>query len=173
MQRLDFQGETIRASHVWNTIERGIGGIQKNWLPVPDKPMTYIVGTSDHGAQHIDISNKDIVDVGRIDRNVLYRGNTPLVKVGGGYLAIVHCVIDVDDQHKIKTYYNHFVKYDDNLLPVLFSRPFKLTNREIEFVTDLKLIGDEVQIGVTENDDTPVVLTFDRGQLFNEIGLLG
>ena len=106
--------------------------------------MTYIVGTSDKGAQHIDISSKDIVDVGSIDKDVLYRGNTPLVKVDGGYLAIVHCVIDVDEQHKIKTYYNHFVKYDNNLLPVLFSRPFKLTNREIEFVTDLKMIGDDV-----------------------------
>lgn len=75
---------------------------------------------------------------------MLYRGNTPLVKVDGGYLAIVHCVIEPDEQHTIKTYYNHFVKYDNNLLPVLFSRPFKLTNKEIEFVTDLKLIGDEV-----------------------------
>lgn len=27
IQRLDFQGDTIRASHVWNTIENGIGGI--------------------------------------------------------------------------------------------------------------------------------------------------
>ena len=66
------------------------------------------------------------------------------MKVDGRYLAIVHGVIEPDEQHKIKTYYNQFVKYDSNLLPVLFSRPFKLTNREIEFVTDLKLIGDEV-----------------------------
>lgn len=102
-----------------------------------------------------------------IDKNVLYRGNTPLVKVDGGYVAIVHGVIDVDEQHKIKTYYNHFVKYDNNLLPVAFSRAFKLTNREIEFVTDLKFIGDEVQIGVTENDDTPVVMTFEKNLLQN------
>lgn len=102
------------------------------------------------------------MDVGEIEKTVLYRGNTPLVKVDGGYVAILHSVIEPDEKHPVKTYVNHIAKYDNNLLPVGISRHFKLTDKPIEFVTDLKIIGDEVLIGVTENDDTPFAMAFDR-----------
>ena len=166
IQRLDFQQDAVRATHFWNTIEKGVAGIQKNWLPVPDKPFHYIVGTSRSGAQHIDISTGEVFDVGEIDKKVLYRGNTPLVEVDGGYVAITH-VVDMDAP--VKTYVNHVVKYDKNLCPVSISRPFKLTEKPIEFVTDLKVIGNEVLIGVTENDDTPLLLRFNKDEFFSEV----
>ena len=90
IQRLDFQQDAVRATHFWNTIEKGVAGIQKNWLPVPDKPLHYIVGTSRSGAQHIDISTGEVFDVGEIDKKVIYRGTTPLVAVDGGYVASPH-----------------------------------------------------------------------------------
>lgn len=61
------------------------------------------------------------------------------------------------------------MKYDKNLCPVSISKPFKLTEKPIEFVTDLKVIGNEVLIGVTENDDTPLLLRFDKDEFLSEV----
>ena len=96
------------------------------------RPFHYIVGTSEHGAQWIDISTNEVVEAGIVDKNILYRGNTPLVKFDGGYLAITH---KVDLTTKVKTYTNYLVKYGNDLSVQWISRPFKLTDSEIEFVT--------------------------------------
>jgi len=54
------------------------------------------------------------------------------VKIDNGYVAITHTV----DMHKpIKTYSNYIVKYGEDLSVKEISKPFKLTNTEIEFVT--------------------------------------
>ena len=105
-------------------------------------------------------------DVGEIDKNILYRGNTPLVKFDGGYLAITH---KVDLTTKVKTYVNYLVKYGNDLSVQWISRPFKLTGSEIEFVTEMKLLPDnEILIGVTENDAIPRAMVFDLDVLNRE-----
>lgn len=132
------------------------------------RPFHYIVGTSEHGTQWIDISNNEIVEAGIVDKNILYRGNTPLVKVDDGYVAITH---KVDMTTKVKTYINYLVKYGTDLSVKAISSPFKLTNTEIEFVTTMLIMDNEVLIGVTANDDTPEVLRFNKDEFMELVNM--
>lgn len=151
---LDIAQREVFAEHVWNNVESGVGGArEKNWLPVEGRPFHYIMGTYEHGTQWIDISTNEIGETGTVDKNNIYRGNTPLVKVDGGYLAVTHKVIS--EPGKVKEYQNFVVRLDDELNVVGISRPFKLTHHPIEFITCLLRKGDEWWIGDTSNDDTP------------------
>ena len=151
-------GDGILLQHIWNTKENGIEGVQKNWLPVEDRPFHFIMGTYEHGTQWIDISTNEICETGTVDKNNLYRGNTPLVKVEGGdisngYITITHKVIN--EPYKVKEYQNFVVRLDDGLNVVGISRSFKLTHHPIEFITTLLKNGGDWWIGDTSNDDTP------------------
>ena len=132
---LDIDNGEVYAEHVWNNVEKGVGGArEKNWMPIPDRPFTFI---------------SQIVD----NNGEMLRGNTPLVKIEGGYITITHKVIY--EPGKVKEYQNFIVRLDDGLNVVGISRPFKLTHQPIEFITCLLRKGDEWWIGDTSNDDTP------------------
>ena len=132
---LDIANREVFAEHFWNNVESGVGGErEKNWIPIPDRPFTFI-------SQILD-SNDEML-----------RGNTPLVKVNGGYITITHKVIN--EPGKVKEYQNFFVRLDNGLNVVGISRPFKLTHQPIEFITTLLKNGDDWWIGDTSNDDTP------------------
>lgn len=92
------------------------------------------------------------------------------MKKGDHYFTITHKVVPAS-QTSIKTYWNYIVEYDANLNPVRISKPFKLTDSEIEFVTEMKLLPDnEILIGVTETDAIPRAMVFDLDVLNRETG---
>ena len=92
----------------------------------------------------------------------MYRGNTPLLKNKYGYVTILHKVIPPSKEQPVKTYVNYLCLYDNTLTPKWFSRPFKLTNQPIEFVTVLQPLNEtDILIGVTSNDDTPEIQVYD------------
>ena len=92
------------------------------------------------------------------------------MKKGDHYFTITHKVVP-SSQTSIKTYWNYMVEYDANLNPVRISKPFKLTDSNIEFVTEMKLLPDnEILIGVTENDAIPRAMVFDLDVLNRETG---
>lgn len=154
VQKISLLGdEEVQATHLWNSHEQGIEGRMKNFLPVPDKPFTYVTGTSSKGACLIDISTTTTTEVGDYDPDDLYRGNTPLLKWGDGYLTICHKL--TKDEFGRKRYLNYFVEYSKHLVPTRISSPFKLCESNIEFITTLLKNGDEWWIGDTSNDDTP------------------
>lgn len=169
IQRLEIGGGDIAARHVWSSVENGMFGRHKNWMGIPDRPLTYVVGTSRHGAQTLDVGTGSVCDVGTYDAEDLYRGNTPLVKIDGGYLAITHKLVN-DDLGR-KRYLNYFVVYDEQFMPTMFSKPFKLCESNVEFITTMHIYGDKMLIGVTEMDDTPMVMEFKRGELLGLLGL--
>lgn len=71
-----------------------------------------------------------------------------------------------------KKYLEYVVKFNQDLMPTQISRPFKMTNSDIEFVTVMFEDGHgNIKIGVTEMDETPYLMTFDKDGLFNAIGL--
>ena len=169
IQRLEIDGGDIAARHVWSSVENGMLGRHKNWMGIPDRPLTYVVGTSSHGAQILEVGTGSVCDVGTYDAEDLYRGNTPLVKIDGGYLAITHKLVN-DDLGR-KRYLNYFVVYDEQFMPTMFSDPFKLCESNIEFITTMHIYGDKMLIGVTEMDDTPMVMAFKSGELLGLLGL--
>ena len=82
------------------------------------------------------------------------------------YWAITHTV---DLNHPVKQYQNYLVEYDEDMNVRTVSRPFKLTEQPIEFVTDMKMLGGDIQIGVTANDDTPEVHRYDFNQFLARV----
>ena len=99
----------VNATHFWNSVESGIMGRHKNWMAVPDRPFTFVMGTSSHGAQIADISPSPtiITNIMDYDPTDLYRGNTPLLKWGEGYLTITHRL--AEDDYGRKVYLDYFV----------------------------------------------------------------
>lgn len=94
----------------------------------------------------------------------LLRGNAPLIKTDFGYVGITH-MLDYDEL-KRKRYNNFLVEYNKDLSVRRVSKPFKLSNATIEFITTfLELPNNEILIGVTEMDDTPMAFIFDKEEL--------
>lgn len=171
VQKVMFDGlDSATAVHHWNTVEHGVRGRQKNWMPIPDRPFQYLVGTTRTGSQVYDISTDRTLWMGDLSGGDFFRGNTPLIREGDGYITLTHTVKCIDGMW---TYHNHLVRYDGNLVPTSVSEPFKMCEYPIEFTTVLLHNGDgELMIGVTEMDDKPEMHIYDKEELFNEVGLL-
>lgn len=167
VQRLTVDGDEIRARHFWNSCEAGIMGRHKNWMPIPDKPYKYISATYEHGAQMVDIRTDRFTE-GGICETELYRGNTPLLRTDCGYMTITHKL--VFDERKRKRYVNFLVEYNADLSVRRISKPFKLCQSNIEFVTAMLDLGNgKVLMGVTEFDEKPLALVFDLHELSNMV----
>lgn len=167
VQRLTVDGDEIRAKHYWNSCETGITGRHKNWMPVPDKPFRFISATYDNGAQLVDIAANRFTEGGTCEGE-MYRGNTPLVKTDFGYMTITHKVT-ADDCGR-KRYVNYLIEYNADLSVRRISKPFKLCESNIEFVTALiPLPHGEIAVGVTSMDDTPLLMIFDKHDFLREL----
>ena len=167
VQRLTVEGNEIRARHFWNSGEHGIMGRHKNWMPVPDKPHRFISATYQSGAQMIDIST-DTITEGGICEGEMYRGNTPLLKSDWGYMTITHKL--TADERNRKRYINYIVEYNADLSVRRISKPFKFCESNIEFATALlPLPNGDIAAGVTEMDDTPLLMVFDKQEFLHEV----
>ena len=150
----------VECQHRWNSIQHGIFGRHKNFMPIPDKPFFFVSGTWQNGTQLLDMKGDKFICGGTIgSEDEIYRGNTPLVETNTGYLTITHRL--VFDERGRKRYINYLVEYNKDLSVRRVSRPFKLTQSNIEFVTTLLMRGDKIIIGVTEMDETPWLMVFD------------
>lgn len=134
---------------------------------MPGKPFNFVTATFKDGCEVLDVGKMTCRQIG-ICKGELYRGNTPLVRTDCGYAAITHTV---DMTTKVKTYRNYLVVYNQDLSVKWISRPFKLTETEIEFVTTLLVNEDEVLIGVTANDDMPEVIRFNKAEFLELVNI--
>lgn len=159
----------IDCHHHWNSIQRGIMGRYKNFMPIPDKPFKFVSGTWEKGTQLFDMTTGKFIDGGIVDgEEGLFRGNAPLLKTDFGYMGITH-KLDFDER-KRKRYNNFLVEYNSDLSIRRISKPFKLCASNIEFVTTfLELPNDELFIGVTEMDEHPLGMIFDRKELVSKL----
>ena len=93
----------------------------------------------------------------------MYRGNSPLLQTDFGYITITHKLLR--DERNRPYYVNHLTEYNADLSVRRHSQPFKLCEPGIEFVTAmLDLPNGELAIGVTEMDDKPMIMVFDKGE---------
>lgn len=129
-------------------------------MPIPDKDFKFITETYERGSVMIDISTGRMTQGGDVSGE-MYRGNTPLLKTDFGYMTITHKL--TEDEHKRKRYLNYLVEYNEDLSVKGISRPFKLCDENIEFITTMdRLPNGELAIGVTEMDDTPRIMVFNE-----------
>lgn len=116
----------------------------------------------------IDTTIDKFYDGGTTDDEEMYRGNSPLVKTESGYMTITHKLLR--DNHNRPYYINFITEYNADLSIRRHSNPFKLCDSGIEFVTTmLELPNGELAIGVTEMDDKPMVMVFDKASLMDDV----
>lgn len=164
IQKLELHEDHIDAHHFWNTLEHGIESIQKNWMSIPDRPFHFITATSTEAAKYIDITGDRFIESGEYNPRELYGGSANLLKCADGYWTITHRYFH--GQRLRRTYENYIVKYDRDLRPVYFSRPFKFCAQGIEFVTSIvELPENEVAVCVTEMDDLPEIHIYNKDVL--------
>ena len=114
----------------------------------------------------IDITTDKFSEGGTTDEEEMYRGNSPLLATDFGYMTITHKLLR--DDHNRPYYVNFITEYNADLSIRRHSQPFKLCDAGIEFVTSLlDLPNGEIGIGVTEMDDKPMMMVFDKANFLN------
>ena len=109
------------------------------------------------------MTNNRFTNIGKIENDKLLRGNAPLLKTDFGYMTITH-ILDFDEL-KRKRYNNFIVFYDNDLNVMKVSRPFKLSERNIEFITTFIEDGEDLLIGDTIMDEVPLFFRFNKQEL--------
>lgn len=73
------------------------------------------------------------------------------------------------DERKRKGYNNYIVEYNADLSIRRVSSPFKLTDQNIEFITTFLEDGNDILIGNTIMDETPLLFRFNRDEFLSEV----
>ena len=164
-----MDGDKVRCLNHWNSVTAGIKGVQKNFCAVTDRKFLYIAGTFPNGVLKFDISTNQFSGIGKFEPERLLRGNAPLVKTDEGYMAIVHDL--VPDEYGRKRYRNYIVNYNKDLSVRDISKPFKLTDSNIEFITTFMLDGEDILIGDTIMDETPLLFRFNKAEFLELVNM--
>lgn len=170
IQRLEITDDGIEAHHVWNTLERGIFSVEKNWMSVPEQKLKFVAGTSTNGARTVNANYSTVGEICDFDPDDLYGGSTPLVKdcFRKCYYTIAHRYFH--GERGRRTYENFVITYDENLKPTHISKPFKFCEQPIEFITTmLELPNNELLIGLTEMDDRPEIRIYDKDEFLRGV----
>jgi len=136
-------------------------------MPIPDKPFHFIAATFPKGVVMFDLQHNKFTTGGIAEPEKLIRGNTPLLKTDFGYMTIAHDL--VFDDRKRKRYRNFVVEYNADLSVRRISRPFKFTDMNIEFITTFLEDGNDILIGNTIMDETPLLFRFNRDEFLSEV----
>lgn len=166
-QQIVVGHDMVSCEHRWNSIPVGIKGVHKNFMPIPDKPFHFIAATFPKGVVMFDLQHNKFTTGGIAEPEKLIRGNTPLLKTDFGYMTIAHDL--VFDDRKRKMYRNFVVEYNADLSVCRISRPFKFTDMNIEFITTFLEDGNDILIGNTIMDETPLLFRFNRDEFLSEV----
>jgi len=169
LQKIVVDGDLVSCQHVWNSVPVGIKGTQKNFLPIPDKPFNFVAATFPEGVIQLDLTTNKFTQGGKIEPEKLLRGNTPLIQTDFGYMTITHDLYF--DERKRKGYNNYIVEYNSDLSIRRVSSPFKLTDKNIEFITTFIEDGDDVLIGDTIMDETPLLFRFNKDEFMELVNM--
>jgi hypothetical protein len=134
--------------------------MEKNWLPITDRPFTFLHNPNNGTTISIDIndllpasSNKiNHIDVPKFSGNM--SGSTPLVRWKDGYINICHSRINYTDPNEYTyIYYEHyFVGYDDNLNIQWIGPTFYFLSPSIEYCCGLAMDERNVYISFSLYD---------------------
>ena len=148
----------------------GMWSLEKNWVPVMDRPHYFIKWHNPCEIVHVDpVTGKSrVAHLGNFREGLgLPRGGSQLVPWGEGYLSIVH------DSNHHKSYLGHhdtfylhrFIIWDSELNICHWSKPFSFMNIDIEFCAGLATNGDQVLITFGGGDSSSFVLQISQQAL--------
>lgn len=112
--------------------------IEKNWIPVPrDGKLNLIYSFDPYQVMSMDSLTSPLVapDIQADDGDHPFRGGTPLVPYGTGYIGLVHSA--PLDYRNARLYTHHFVFFNQNLQLAEIGRPFFFEHQGVEFAAGI------------------------------------
>lgn len=135
---------------------------EKNWMPVLDKPYTFVKWNNPVEVVAFDGKQTSTV---KLDKQMRFshdlRGGSQVVPFEDGYLCIVHetHLFRSETNAKNGRYLHRFVKYDKELNIVSYSDAFSILGADIEFAAGLVCIGDNILISFGFQDNAAYILS--------------
>ncbi|MGI9254002.1 MAG: glycosyltransferase family 25 protein, partial [Thermomicrobiales bacterium] len=137
----------------WLSDERG-NLVEKNWMPVNGAngvrlvygcgPTTVVDADDDTGELTLTACHATLPAAGG------YRGGTPLLPDGDGWIALVHEAADWENG--LRTYLHRIVRFGPDLTMTEVSHPFRFHGEEIEFAAGLARRGEDLLVGFGVGD---------------------
>lgn len=148
---------------------------EKNWMPVLDKPFTWIKWCNPLEIAHYDIETGklDVEFKKYYDESKLksYRGDSQVVHYNGYYWCICHDCdfkqINKETNARYGIYGHYLMKLDDDFNVVDVSDKWFYSNDfTVEFGCGLAIYKDKAYITYAEDDSAAYVIKFDADLLF-------
>lgn len=183
--RRDFQSdgrgriEIVKVSfdeekRIWKEISKSIpetshdlfSYVEKNWAPVPDKPLTFVRWS--YPTKIIQVKNWDSGESSQFERNTSksncpldLRGGSQLVRWEGGYISFVHQSFGSKSYLGAQEYeYKHRIIFwnDDLEIQHVSSQPFDVMGGQVEFISGVSRFKDGLLVAFGFQDSCAFLL---------------
>lgn len=144
--------------------EVNMNKIEKNWLPIEDRPGEYVRWPISHDisgqrfAQIKSILNTQMHNTKLIEQSNIF-GGSQLVKFDSGYLCITHSR-KTRGRKNNHQYFHQFLYYDLNFRLMKTSNPFTFLGFDTEFCSGLTIFDNKIFLSFSCNDSLNFVLSF-------------
>ena len=166
--------EITLIDNVWTEIKRtripaagdDSAYLEKNWMPIIDKPYTWIKWCSPIEVAHYDLESKQLDIQFTNDTNCYFRGDSHLIHVNDKYYCFVHLAYNKqlrpEDNARLSEYNHYLLEFDENLCVSRISPGFKYDNKmSIEFGCGLAYYDGYCYLTYAENDAASFIIKFD------------
>lgn len=170
----------IKHNNYWEEIERiripasgdDTAYLEKNWMPIIDKPWTWLKWCAPLEYCTYDIINNKLNVWYDNSFNIPFRGDSHLVHIEDSYYCFTHNVLNEQLNPKTNariSYYCHYIlRFDNNLKNTGMFGPFAYDNRfNIEFGCGLAYDGKDCYLTYAENDAAAYIIKFNKELLIN------
>lgn len=139
---------------------------EKNWMPILDKPYTYIKWCNPLEIVKVDIANgicsQEYIG-NHLDIDIYPRGGSQVIRTPHGYLALVHEVnlFKSETNRKDAKYTHRFILWNEYSSFKYISKPFSLMGGDVEFVCGMCEHNDRYIISFGFQDNAAYLLSTD------------
>lgn len=151
---------------------------EKNWMPVLDKPYTFIKWTNPTHVVEVNIQDKItttlVLDESKVIPNLNdFKGGSQVITWNGYYLAVVHEAIHYTNElNQFHTkYYHRFILWNKDFTLAKISDNFNLMDGSIEFCCGLALYNDDFLLSFGFQDNAAYLLKFPQQLLSEFLGI--
>ena len=146
--------------------------LEKNWMPIIDKPYTWIKWSSPFEYCTYDKINNKLNCIYQGNYNQCFRGDSHLIHIGKYYYCFVHDVLNKqlrpETNARVSYYIHYILRINENLTPNAIFGPFSYDNRfNIEFGCGLANKDGKCYLTYSENDAIGLIIKFDESLLVN------
>lgn len=141
---------------------------EKNWMPVRDKPFTYVKWSNPTEVVEVNGSQSTRLCIHEsipLSRDI--RGGSQILSVGDYYLGLTHEVDLFKDKHGRKdgNYWHRFMVWDKEWNIVKYSKEFTFLSGHIEFAIGMDKYKDDILITFGFQDNAAYVLRTNLKQI--------